>query len=82
MRSKALLVGAQASFVGPWVNIEEGEWLVEPPSSITLERREGEGVRRCQGGTEVHITGPACIRAVVATKYEGNGVHLDTRMLS
>ena len=40
MRKKALLAGALSGFEGPWVNLEVGEWLVEPSPDFELKLYE------------------------------------------
>ena len=75
MRSKALLVGARAGFVGPWVNVEEGEWLVDPPSSVTLEC--GDTVHN--SGESVAFNGPIRVRAIVDKAHVGLDIYLKVR---
>jgi hypothetical protein len=77
MRSKALLVGAQAGFEGPWVNIEEGEWVVAPPSSVSLETN---GATIFPGDLDFYVIhGPGKVKAKVSEEYEGEGVFLKMR---
>lgn len=84
MRRKALLVGARASFVGPWVHLEKGEWVVDPTSpfdGIYLEiAGEHLEVDTSEDKKVLLITGPCKVRALVPADYEGNGVHLDIGM--
>lgn len=83
MKKKALLVGAQASFSGPWVNLEQGQWLVEPGSDQVELVVEAEQVMSVfNGGKEVFLAGPCRIRAEVSADYEGERIHLDVRQLS
>lgn len=77
MRSKALLVGAQAGFIGPWVHIEEGEWIVDPPSSVTLESNGITVVPADLGFVAVY--GPGEIRACITPEYEGEDLFLKIR---
>ena len=73
MRKKALLVGSPAPFEGPWVSIEDGEWVVEPPSSVEIwnGQKIGEGPRN------VKVSGPNRIRAIVRDDCEAVPIHLD-----
>jgi hypothetical protein len=75
MRSKALLVGAQAGFTGPWVNIEEGAWVVGPClSSISLETN---GATLVPGDLNMYqVYGPGKVRASIQESYAGDDVFL------
>lgn len=83
MRSKALLVGARASFLGPRVRLEEGRWLVDPPPSVAPHISV-----YVKGRTDslslwpLTIDGPCIVRAATKSTYEGSGVHLDARLVS
>ena len=74
MRKKALLVGARASFEGPWVNLEEGNWLVEPPTGVRIEA----GIARVTGDG-ILLEGPSRIRALVMDDYDGPEVCLSVQ---
>ena len=89
MRVKSLLVGADASFVGPWVNLEEGDWLVGSFPGILQSDVDGELVPDVanlgagdltelnnEGGT---IKGPIRIHAIVSDDYVGSGVFLQAK---
>ncbi len=82
MRKKALLVGARASFEGPWVNLEEGEWLVEPPFLVFI-RKEFNGTpfiyhpdSSDYKDGKLTVVGPARIHAFVNDNYKGPDVYL------
>jgi len=85
MRSKALLVGARAGFVGPWVNLEVGDWIVDPTHpEITLEVVHGGKESVLYNGKHAsptrHIfTGPCRARGYVSDEYRGDGVFLKVR---
>jgi len=83
MRKKALLAGAISSFEGPWVNLESGEWLVEPSKDVEVQngKQLKEGIRS-QIVTESSIRGPARIRAVVNPDYSGPGIFLVAKQIS
>ena len=76
MRKKALLVGANASFEGPWVNLEEGTWLVEPPSGVEIE--SNRAMDRLLGAG-LQVPGPCRIRAIISDDYDGPEVCLSVR---
>ena len=78
MRSKALLVGARAGFVGPWVNVEEGRWTVDPPLSITIEC-DGESRN---GGQPLDVQGPTKLRAIVADGHMGKDIYLKVKQVA
>ena len=78
MRKKALLVGANASFEGPWVNLEEGTWLVEPPSGVEIEVGEYNDLAKLLGGGS-QLEGPCRIRAIISDDYDGPEVCLSVR---
>ena len=44
MRKKALLAGATSAFEGPWVSLEEGEWVVESSPDVELDLGVGTEV--------------------------------------
>ena len=78
MRKKALLAGAGSSFEGPWVNLEPGEWLVEPSQDVKIMR----SVQLSGIWIEGRLHGPARIRAVVSPDYDGPGVFLVASQIS
>jgi hypothetical protein len=81
MKTKALIVGGLASFEGPWVHLEEGEWLVEPSPDFHLHVYESTKVHvQPDGGFE--LTGPIRIRAIVVDNYKGEGVFLQARKVA
>lgn len=79
MRKKALLAGAISSFEGPWVNLESGEWLVEPSPDISLDIVNALFET---AGSIVSIPGPARIRAIVHQDYNGPGIFLVAKQIS
>lgn len=81
MKTKALIVGGLASFEGPWVNLEEGEWLVEPSPDFDLHIYESTKLHAQPDG-EFEITGPTRIRAIVVDNYVGDGVFLQARKVA
>jgi len=78
MRKKALLAGASSSFKGPWVNLEPGEWLVEPSQDVQIFRSENLSGIWIEG----KLRGPARIRAIVSPDYNGPGIFLAARQIS
>lgn len=70
MRSKALLVGARASFEGPKVTLEEGLWLVGQIPFVEIEI-VGRGII-----VEEKVIGPCVIFARVLEGYIGKGIYL------
>lgn len=81
MRKKALLAGAGSSFAGPWVNLESGEWLVEPLKDVRLELYESTKCWPQEDG-KYHVTGPIRIHAIVSDEYDGDGVFLQIQQIS
>ena len=84
MRKKALLAGAVSSFEGPWVNLESGEWLVEPTLDITITCKKDE-VEETFGNfrnDKIGILGPIRIRAIVSPDYDGPGIFLSAKQVS
>jgi len=81
MKTKALIVGGLASFEGPWVNLEEGEWLVEPSPDFELQLYESTRAFPEPNG-EYNIVGPIRVRAVVTDDYSGDGVFLQARKVA
>ena len=89
MKVKSLLVGAEASFVGPWVNLEEGDWLVGSFPGILQSDVDGDlvpDVANLGPGdlTELSndggiIEGPVRLRAIVSDDYVGSGVFLQAK---
>ena len=90
MKVKSLLVGAEASFVGPWVSLEEGDWLVGSFPGILQSDVDGElvpdvkGLRASGDLTELQndggiIKGPIRIHAIVSDDYAGSGVFLQAK---
>lgn len=77
MRKKALLAGATSSFEGPWVSLEEGEWVVEPGEDVVI-RVEGETVEFGEG----RFIGPTKIRAIVSPDYSGDGIFLVAKQIT
>ena len=80
MRKKALLAGAVSSFEGPWVNLESGEWLVEPSKDVDFLDADKVLITKDDGSMSIH--GPARIRAVVSPDYDGPGVFLVVKQIS
>ena len=78
MRKKALLAGAVSSFEGPWVNLESGEWLVEPSKDVQILRSENLSGLWIEG----KLRGPERIRAVVSPDYDGPGIFLSEKQVS
>ena len=65
MKSKSLLVGASAPFEGPWVNLEEGSWLIQGPPEGVVIRVIG-GTRDTESVEDMlRVTGPARIRVIL-----------------
>ncbi len=83
MRKKALLAGATSAFEGPWVSLEEGEWLVEFGEDVEI--RDGkvlaEGIRY-NIVTEGLISGPTRVQAIVSESYNGPGIFLSAKQIS
>lgn len=78
MRKKALLVGALSPFTGPWVFIEEGEWVVESPSLGGEFQLEIEDIGLFSLGIgDLIVKGPTRIRAIV---IEGEA-HINAKQL-
>lgn len=80
MRTKALIVGAMPSiegFKGPWVNLEEGKWLVEPPFDLggKVHIVDEQNVYITLHSDSVRLAGPTRIRVEV-WDYEGSELHL------
>ncbi len=84
MRKKALLAGAVSSFEGPWVNLEAGEWLVEPTQDIMITCNKGveEETFGDFRNDKIGILGPIRIRATVKPDYSGPGIFLTARQIS
>ena len=89
MKVKSLLVGADASFVGPWVSLETGDWLVGSFPGILQGDVDGDLVPNIanlgpgdltelsnDGGM---IQGPVRLRAIVSDDYVGSGVYLQAK---
>ena len=68
MKVKSLLVGAEASFVGPWVSLEEGDWLVGSFPGILQSDDEGKIYLDENGFV---LVGPIRIHAIVDDDYAG-----------
>ena len=75
MRKKILIAGGISPFEGPWINLEEGDWLVEPPShgKVILVKDDGEIVEL--NGAKVKLFGPTRVRAIIEEAEEE--IHLD-----
>ena len=88
MRKNALLAGALSGYEGPWVNLEAGEWLVEPNGDnyhdFHLQISGEEEVKRTFNDAilDVEVRGPARIRAVVSPDYDGPGIFLIAKQIS
>lgn len=71
MRKKALLVGAVGPFEGPRVFLEDGEWLVEPPSllgdDLVILVQDGQGIPL---NRVVYFAGPTWVRIIIKEKLE------------
>ncbi len=78
MRKKALLAGALSGFEGPWVNLEAGEWLVEPSGDVLLRVSDEPTLEFGEG----RFIGPSRIRAIVSSSYAGDGIFLSTQQIS
>ena len=78
MRTKALLAGAVSGFEGPWVNLEEGEWLVEPGPDVILRVAEEPTLEFGEG----RFIGPTKVRAIVSKDYAGDGIYLSVSQIS
>ena len=76
MRVKSLLVGAEAGFVGPWVSLEDGEWLVGPFPGILQSDADGKIYPDKNGFV---IVGPIRIHAIVDDDYVGEEVFLQAK---
>ena len=79
MRKKALLVGANASFEGPWVNLESGEWLVEPSPDVSVDTTSLVVEVKPEGTL---IRGPSRVRGIVHESYKGPGIFLSAKQIS
>ncbi len=83
MRKKALLVGARASFEGPWVALEEGSWVVEPdpPLGVRIMFEDGfdEVIPKVMVESGFVYQGPCKLQAVVSEDYDGPEVCLSVR---
>lgn len=87
MKRKALLVGARASFQGPWVHLEGGEWVIDPTHSLRggfeLEIRDAKHeVEISEDARWLRVFGPCSIRASVHSDYAGPDIHLDVEQVS
>jgi hypothetical protein len=81
MRKKALLAGAGSSFEGPWVNLEPGEWLVEPIQDVEVQYHESTKAWPEADG-QYRIRGPIRIRAIVLPDYKGSGIFVQARQIT
>ncbi len=83
MRRKALLVGARASFHGPWVNLEAGFWELNAMDDVRIDCKfSGEGPWSSNGTSKpLEVLGPARLRAVVRDDYNGDGVYLNIKQV-
>jgi hypothetical protein len=79
MRKKALLAGASSDFKGPWVNLDPGEWLVEPSPDVSVDTAAMIVDAKPDGTI---IRGPTRIRAIVSPDYDGPGVFLVAKQIS
>lgn len=77
MKRKILIAGGSTSFSGPWINLEEGIWLVEPPLSGKVFLRFSDGEEFYLQET-AYIPGPARFHCFVEDD-EGFPVHLDAK---
>lgn len=77
MRKKALLVGAASPFIGPRVNLEEGEWLVEPPALGEVELRI-EGLGDLKVHEAIKVSGPCTVQGIARN---GASIHLDIKQV-
>ncbi|MEE8113330.1 MAG: hypothetical protein V3T23_03140 [Nitrososphaerales archaeon] len=86
MRKKALLAGAGSSFEGPWVNLESGEWLVEPSKDVRIVADNVEAFDHSDDpedyGRKFKVVGPVRIHAIVSEDYDGDGVFLQINQIS
>ena len=86
MRTKALLAGAGPSFVGPWVNLEKGKWLVVHQPFIGFEVEYSDCTVRHEdpfgdGGDETTFVDAKKIRLFVFSQYEGDGAFVQARQV-
>lgn len=86
MRKKALIVGGLSSFEGPWINLEEGNWLVEPPLNgvvrVIVDHETGAKFFSWDlSNGEMLIEGPAKVRAIVVDCDCEAGIHLDVKLI-
>ena len=79
MRKKALLAGALSGFEGPWVNLEVGEWLVEPSPNVSVDTTSLVVDIKPEGTL---IQGPSRVRGIVHEAYDGPGIFLVAKQLS
>jgi hypothetical protein len=79
MRKKALLAGALSGYAGPWVNLEVGEWLVEPSPDVSVDTTSLVVDVKPEGTL---IQGPSRVRGIVAQSYDGPGIFLVAKQLS
>ncbi len=82
MKTKALIVGGLASFEGPWVHLDEGEWLVEPSPDFEIHLSGTDKLWYPEPDGEYEFTGPIRIRAFVVDDYKGDGVFIQARKLT
>ena len=65
MRRKILIAGGISPFEGPWINLEKGTWLVEPPSHGKIILVDDLGVVTELNGVKVKLSGPTRVRAII-----------------
>lgn len=86
MRKKALLIGARSSFRGPWVTLEEGEWIIEanpPLDHLTIFiDLNGEGTLEATLEELAGVTGPCRVLAQMPELYDGPDLHVNARQTS
>lgn len=75
MKRKILIAGGRTSFKGPWINLEEGVWLVEPPSTGKVKVMLASGKTFIMDGKGLEFQGPIRLKGIVVESEED--VHLD-----
>jgi len=76
MRTKALLVDAQAGSQGPKVNLERGVWEIDSHPHVEVLLSEGD-IEHLNG--VVRIVGPARVGLNVNPEYVGPGINAQAK---
>ena len=79
MKKKALLVGAKAGAVGPYVNFDGGTWEVESHPFVEVEITGGKAKALMDS---FKFSGASRLRAIVKNDYKGPDIHLDARQVA